>query len=246
MAHDDMLQSALESTKEDLFHGLDVLLEVGQQGQDPAGAQRLAMARLLLIQAVRQLEGNVGAAQVPVDAWRMPIPEVPSPPQLVDLLARCQNGPGRSGDLCRRLLFGPELYRLFTGDAFEPEPDEVLAWLRWLRDEVPHLLGWGEAAARMAMQGPDILIELQLDALLLHDDWTHPSQILPRPRPSLASLFEACIARMKKTKGPGWQDLYAVREKLERTLQIEETARRRRRARRARQKESSVDPSEAP
>lgn len=241
MNHDDALESAVEATKEDLFHGLDVLREAGQQGHDVAGAQRLAMVRLLLIQAVRQLEGKVGASQVSVDAWRMPIPEIPSPSQLVDLLARCEDGPGRSAALCRRLLFGPELYRLFTGDVFEPGPEEVLTWLRWLRDEVPQLLSWGEAAARMADQGPDILVELHLDALMGQDDWTHPSQVLARPRPSLATLLEACIARMKKTEGPGWQELYAVREKLERTLQIEETARRRR-TRRARRKEIPVEP----
>lgn len=242
MTHDDGFAPLLESIKEDLFHGLDVLREVGQQRQDPGGAQRLAMVRLLLIQAVRQLEGHVGASEIPLGAWRMPIPEVPAPPQLLDLLARCQDGPDGSEAVCRRLLFGPELYRLLTGEVFEPERDQVLAWLRWLRDTTPEHMEWGEAAVRMTLHGVEIITEINLDALLRASDWMHPFQVLPRPRPSVDALLEACIARMKGAEGSQWQELYAVREKLERTLQIEETARRRRRTRRARRNESPVDP----
>lgn len=233
MTDSDWHEPTLEAAREDIFHLLDLLREAGRH-HDDSGQERLELVRLCLIQALRQLEGHVSAHRVPLDALRVPIPGMPVPGQLVDLMRRCEDGPEGALATCRRLLLGPELYVLLTGESHEPEIHQVVEWLRWLRRDAPSHLPWGLAAARLATEGSKVLIELHLDELLDAPTWSHPSQVLARPRPPLEALLEACVARLQQAEGDARQQLLEVREKLERSFRIDETARRRRRNRKAR------------
>lgn len=244
----DWQKPTLEAAKEEIFQALDLLREAGGQSRDGTASERLGLVSLFLIQSVRLLEGHFMASEVPLGAWRMPIPEVPIPERAVDLLARCEEGPAHASAICKRLLFGPELYRCLNNDHDEePGVEQIVTWLRWLRDEDSRLFSWGAAAARLDHRGTEILVELHLDELLTADEWSHPSQVLVRPRPPLSRLLGACVARIEMqgkaatdegtSNGGSRTQLLEAQEKLERAIRIEETARKRRRNRKNKTKE---------
>jgi hypothetical protein len=78
-------------------------------------------------------------------------------------------------------------------------------------------------------------VESQLNRLVAAPvAWTHPSQVLPRPRIAYSDLLMAC--RMLATRVESEEEAYRTRleevqEKLERAVRIETSARRRREAR---------------
>lgn len=59
-------------------------------------------------------------------------------------------------------------------------------------------------------------------------EWSHPSQILPRPRPAYRQLADLARRRLAAARGARLQRLADVLEKLEAAADLEETARRRR------------------
>lgn len=255
-------EPALEAAREDIFRLLDGLREVArspgpgrprsleEQTLERERAERLELVRLVLIQALRLLEGNISIPRIPAEEWRHPIPEMPIPEGLSALLT------GPAGDaadaagaraaaettyraIARRLLLGPEVHRLMGGDGeWEPTVEEVVGWLRHLRDTDSGLLPWALVSVRLDHRALSILQELHLDQLLMAPEWSHPSQVFQRPRPPLIPLLEACVARLDGgAAGEDAQGLTAVREKLERAIRIEEAASRRRRNRKSRAKD---------
>lgn len=234
----DWQEPAVEAAREEIFSVLDRLRDAGRKSSDGTARERLGWVSLFLIQSLRLLEGHFMAAEVPLEAWRMPIPDVPMPQRAIELLERCDRGPGKAGEICRRLLLGPEIYRTLAGTDDAPTTQEIVDWLRWLRDEDGRLLAWGMAAARLDATGSEILIELHLDELLMAEDWSHPSQVLVRPRPPWSLLLDACSARLEANDdASAAMRLRPVQEKLERAIRIEEKARRRRHNRKSRAKE---------
>lgn len=240
-------EPALEAVREDLFRLLDGLREAGRSpgpggtlGVDSGALQRgrrerLELVRLLLIQALRLLEGNVAIPKIPVEAWRHPIPEMSLPEGLSTLLNAASEEDAEGCAIGRRLLLGPEIHRLMGGEeAWEPSIEQVIGWLRRLRDGKSGLLPWALVAVRLDHRAPSILCQLDLDQLLAAQQWSHPSQVFLRPRPPLKPLLEACAARLEKAQGEERQSLLEVQEKLERAIRIEEVASRRRRNRRSR------------
>ncbi len=242
-------EPALEAARERIFRLLDGLREIarspglgkGRSLEDPSlqrqRGERLELVRLMLVQAVRLLEGNLSSPRAPADAWRHPIPAMPIPEGLSALLG--DGAEHRQGSIiARRLLLGPEIHRLMGGDGeWEPTLDEVVRWLRHLRDSDSDLLSWALVAVRLDHRALAILQELDLDQLLTTENWSHPSQVFQRPRPPLAPLLEACVARLNGAEGTDHRRLIEVREKLERAIRIEEAASRRRRNRKNRAKD---------
>lgn len=70
--------------------------------------------------------------------------------------------------------------------------------------------------------------EQQLDQLLKAMGWSHPVQVLERPRADLAVLLKAGRLRLPTVQGVERQHLQEALAKLERALRIENSARRRR------------------
>jgi hypothetical protein len=65
-----------------------------------------------------------------------------------------------------------------------------------------------------------------------HPGWMHPAQILGSSRPLGTQLIDVCDRRLDGAGGAARSELLEIREKLERALRIEESARRRRLSRR--------------
>ena len=69
--------------------------------------------------------------------------------------------------------------------------------------------------------------EMALQQLLIHEGWSHPSQVLDPPRPSLGELLQACRDDGRSQRSPS-ERRSAVEARLVRLTAIEETASRRR------------------
>lgn len=155
--------------------------------------------------------------------------------------------------ICRWLVLGPEMSRLVRPrqeDITCPRLDELLDLLRLVDAKRPSLrptVAWLAAGSShcAALQS-----HLQLDVLLRLDPtrWTHPSQVLPKPRCANIELLQACRHRQRTADetpaeapdDPGCDDeagrLAAVEAKLIKAVAIDERARRRREDRAMREK----------
>lgn len=155
----------------------------------------------------------------------------PSQADLRALFAFLENQPRDFRPICRWLVLGPEMAKILVADyAHAPELDEVLDLVRWIEERAPELR---TTVAWLAAGSPHAEVlrrELQLDFLLQVDDdsWTHPVQVLPKPRCTNADLLTACRQRRRKAEGRDKERLVKVEEKLLRAAQIDERARRRR------------------
>ena len=76
----------------------------------------------------------------------------------------------------------------------------------WTRDEVVHAL----------------------DRLVEAPEWEHPSHVLSRPRPDEQALLDLCEEQLTDAEEPLRTRLVETRDKLARTVRINESARRRR------------------
>lgn len=66
------------------------------------------------------------------------------------------------------------------------------------------------------------------ELLAAGDAWTHPSQVLPRPRPPYRRLAALARGRLRTARGSERERLARVLARLEAADRLEETARRRR------------------
>lgn len=155
----------------------------------------------------------------------------PSKTQLQALFSFLESQPRDFRPICRWLVLGPELAKTILPDfAHAPSLEEVLDLVRLVTRRAPELretIGWLTAASPHAEALQD---ELQLDRLLEFepDSWAHPIQILTKPRSPFVNLLEACRRRLVKAEGEDHERLSRVEEKLERAMELEERARRRR------------------
>ena len=69
--------------------------------------------------------------------------------------------------------------------------------------------------------------EMALQQLLIHEGWSHPSQVLDPPRPSLSEVLRACRDFGQSLNGLS-ERRSAVEARIARLAAIEETASRRR------------------
>lgn len=155
----------------------------------------------------------------------------PSKTQLKALFSFLQHQQEDLRPICRWLVLGPELARTILPDfAHAPSLDEVLQLVRVVERGAPELretVSWLTAASPHAEALQD---ELQLDSLLEFDpeSWSHPIQILSKPRSRYPDLLAACRRRMTTAEGDMQDRLRGVEEKLQRAAQLDDRARRRR------------------
>ena len=131
----------------------------------------------------------------------------------------------------RWLVFGPGLASLASFEGLMREPTyEELGALWHQMDLAPPPV---EAAGRWLIderQDAVAALDRSLAKLVAADpaSWRWPTQILRRPCPQFRWLLDSCVDRLKSASGASRRRLQGVREKLERAVRIEESARRRR------------------
>jgi hypothetical protein len=132
-------------------------------------------------------------------------------------------------DLPGWLLLGPELGQRLLG-IYRPEPRaaDLTALLRLVRAERPELLPLVQGLVWNSRQAPAAMVEIQLDQLIAAGDWSHPVQVLERPRSDPRDLLAASRRRLRAARGEERARLVTVRQRLERAVRIAEAARRRR------------------
>lgn len=118
--------------------------------------------------------------------------------------------------------------------------ENLTAFLRLVRVERPELLPLASALANGSEFATATMVEIHLDQLIEVEEWSHPVQVLPRPRSDFRALLAACRRRLRGVRGKKQRArLTVVRRRLERTVRIAESARTRRR--RIRERSSSSD-----
>ena len=134
--------------------------------------------------------------------------------------------------VCRWLAAGPPLAELvLDGErGREPSVDELVKLLRLLALGEPALRATGRWLVAKSEHAATAEMEHGLDQLIATDParWSHPTQVLPRPCPEFHRLLAACLLRLEDASGEARRQLEEIREKLERAVRIEESARRRR------------------
>ena len=131
----------------------------------------------------------------------------------------------------RWLAVGPQLAEtVFQTVTREPEVAELGRLVRLVQHRAPELFPVAEALVLKSDRSDVILAELQLDRLLaeLPDSWSHPVQVLDRPRAPYQALLEACDQRLDTPAETSEEILKSVRDKLARAVRIAATAQRRR------------------
>ena len=132
-------------------------------------------------------------------------------------------------DLPGWLLLGPELGQRLLG-LYRPEPKaaELTTLLRLVRAERPELLPLARELVWNSRQASAAMVEIQLDQLVAIAEWSHPVQVLDRPRSDLRDLLAASRRRLRASRGKEKARLVVVRQRLERAMRIAEAARKRR------------------
>ncbi len=100
-------------------------------------------------------------------------------------------------------------------------------------DQEPPAEGATDSLTVLAIEGAMAILsfeypEVALDQLLEVDGWAHPCEVLCPPRASSTVLLGLCKKRIPRSRDTKRSRLAAVRERLERIVQIERIARRRR------------------
>ncbi len=165
----------------------------------------------------------------------------PSQQDLKDLFAFLARQRRDYRPICRWLVLGPEMAQLLrprVEDAPCPRLDELLDLLRLVDTKRPSLrpaVTWLAAASE---HFEALRHHLQLDVLLSldADSWTHPIQVLPKPRCANIELLQACRLRRRNAEGDDTDSdeaarLASVEAKLVKAVVIDERARRRREVR---------------
>ena len=81
---------------------------------------------------------------------------------------------------------------------------------------------------RLQTENTAAAIERQLDQLVAASGWSHPVQVLERPRAEFSALLRACRLRMQAAEGEELAQLEGVEAKLEEAVRLAASARRRR------------------
>lgn len=129
------------------------------------------------------------------------------------------------------MLGRPIAETLLPEFAEEPSLEQLAALMRCVQDEEPDLLDTVVAVTATSTYAERLAAEAQLDALAdqAPSNWKHPAQVLARPRKPFQQLLILCQQRLERFDGThGKRRLQSVARKLQRTIQLEATARRRR------------------
>lgn len=128
------------------------------------------------------------------------------------------------------LLLGEDLgSRMLPPNLPLPQLEELTAFLRLVRTERPELLALASELVRGSELAAATMVEIHLDQLIEAEEWSHPVQVLERPRSDFRALLAACRRRLREARGRERSRLADVRRRLERTVRIAESARNRRR-----------------
>lgn len=164
----------------------------------------------------------------------------PSKVQMQRLLEALE---GQASDLiptCRWLIVGRHLADVLGSDISpEPDLDQLLKFMRWVQHQEPQLIDTATLLAATSPLAEQLHIEVQLDALAARNPiaWNHPVQVLARPRSPYGVLLAACRRRLDVAALEDQERLLSVAGKLERAIELEERARRRRQLRQAKERE---------
>ena len=156
-------------------------------------------------------------------------------PTLPELRSLFQLLEQRAPDLkppCRWLLLGPDFAKIIlAGHARPPEVEDLTLLMRLIQREAPKLIPLGRWLVAASEQSSATQVELQLDQLeaARPEDWSHPVQILDRPRANLEAMLRACRLRLLSSSDHRKQRLLSVSDKLERAVRIASSAEQRRR-----------------
>lgn len=131
---------------------------------------------------------------------------------------------------CRWLVVGPDLAAVILDDARPPEVEDLTRLMRLIKQEGPQIEDLGLWLVAESEQSAATHVELQLDQLIEANpkSWAHPIQVLERPRADFESLLRACKLRLLSAQGPRRERLEGVHTKLETSVRIATSARRRR------------------
>lgn len=133
---------------------------------------------------------------------------------------------------CRWLVVGPDLAAVILGEhARPPEVEDLTRLMRLIKQEGPQIEDIGLWLVAESEQSAATHVELQLDQLIETepDNWAHPIQVLERPRADFEALLRACKLRLLNAHGARRERLEGVLKKLETSVRIAISARRRRR-----------------
>jgi hypothetical protein len=155
-------------------------------------------------------------------------------PTLSELRSLFQLLERRAPDLkgpCRWLLLGPNFAKIIlAGHARPPAVEDLTLLMRLIQSEAPHLIPLGRWLVAASEQSAATQVELQLDQLetARPEDWSHPVQILDRPRADLEAMLRACRLRLLSASDSRRERLLSVSDKLERAVRIATSAEQRR------------------
>lgn len=110
-----------------------------------------------------------------------------------------------------------------------PQLEDLTAFLRLVRVERPELLALANELVRGSELAQATMVEIHLDQLIETEGWSHPVQVLERPRSDFRDLLAACRRRIREAHGRERSRLSEVRRCLERAVRIADSARVRRR-----------------
>jgi len=128
------------------------------------------------------------------------------------------------------LILGRDLgSRLLPANLLLPQLEDLTAFLRLVRMERPELLALASELVRSSELAAATMVEIHLDQLIEAEGWSHPVQVLERPRSDFRALLAACRQRLREARGGEHNRLSEVRQRLERAVRIAESARDRRR-----------------
>ena len=91
-----------------------------------------------------------------------------------------------------------------------------------LATEAPDLVPLCRRLAESHDVPAELALQLQLDALLISEDWRHPAEVVWHP--SLGHLLELCKARASHAEGEALHRLSEVQRKLESALKLQRLA----------------------
>lgn len=135
--------------------------------------------------------------------------------------------------IIRWLSLDPELAcSLFETETREPTFGELGQLVRVVQRGAPGLMGALQLLVLRSDHAEVLHAEIQLDLLLAEDPaaWSHPVQVLERPRAPYDALLKACEQRLTEplAEESTTERLDSVRQKLARAVRIATTAKRRR------------------
>ena len=121
-----------------------------------------------------------------------------------------------------------------------PTSADLVSLAGLLETEAPELVPLCRRLAESQDVPAELVLELQLDALVASEGWRHPAEVLWHP--PLRRLLELCKARASHSEGDALHRLSDVRRKLESALRLRRVATVRRTFGPARDRRGPRDP----